>query len=322
MKKRSVFGPAAALLAALMIAAPVEAQKAMKTQTVRKPPAPAVPASFWFAGWAPYGQVRKYTKKNLADRPESNSELFLQYGFTDLTVHRFRPAAKAKQTPGKEIALEIYRMETSADSFGIFSVRRSGTEKVSELIKALNWISPARASFVKGIACIDILATGCEEAEVEKVAAAAAAKINLPGDPVPAEVARLPKTNLIPGSERYIRGSQAAGAESPFLGRDFWGFRTDKSRAVTARYTPKDSKLIVLDLGPEAADVAGLAADLFKEYLENITIAEGLVRGEDAVGSSFWFAQKGRAAALVLGEPDVEAAKARLAEALAGPEEQ
>jgi len=50
-------------------------------------------------------------------------------------------------------------------------------------------------------------------------------------------------------------------------------------------------------------------------------MADGLVHGEDAVGSSFWFGQKGRAAALVLGEPDVEAAKARLAEALAGPGE-
>jgi hypothetical protein len=321
MRKRVVFGPAAAVLAALMIAAPVDAQTVKKAQAVRKPPVPAVPAAFWFAGWAPYGQVRKYTKKNVTDRLEGSADLFLQYGFTDLAVHLFRPAVQAKKTAGKEIALEIYRMETPADAFGIFSVRRSGAEKVSEVIKALNWISPARASFVKGNAYINILATGCEEAEVEKVAAAAAAKINLPGDPVPAEVARLPKTNLVPGSERYIRGGLAAGGESPLLGRDFWGFRTDKSRAVTARYAPKDSKLIVLDLGPEAADVTGLVAGLFKEYLENITMADGLVRGEDAVGSSFWFGQKGLAAALVLGEPDVEAGKARLAEALAGPGE-
>lgn len=321
MRKRVVFGPAAAVLAALMIAAPVDAQTVKKAQAVRKPPVPVVSATFWFAGWAPYGQVRKYTKKNLTDRLQGSAELFLQYGFTDLTVHRFRPAVQAKKIADKEIALEIYRMETPADSFGIYSVRRSGAEKVSEVIKALNWISPARASFVKGNAYINILATGCEEAEVEKVAAAAAAKINLPGDPRPAEVARLPKTNLIPGSERYVRGSLAAGAESPLLGRDFWGFKAEKSRAVTARYAPKDSKLIVLDLGLEAADVTGLVADLFKEYLENITMAEGLVRGEDAVGSSFWFGQKGRAAALVLGEPDVEAAKARLAEALAGPGE-
>jgi len=48
-------------------------------------------------------------------------------------------------------------------------------------------------------------------------------------------------------------------------------------------------------------------------------MADGLVLGEDVVGSSFWFGQNGRAAALVLGEPDVEAGKARLAEALAGP---
>jgi hypothetical protein len=304
-----------------MIAAPVDAQTVKKAQAVRKPPVPAVPTAFWFAGWAPYGQVRKYTKKNLTDRLEGSAELFVQYGFTDLTVLRFRPAVQAKKTAGKEIALEIYRMETPADSFGIFSVRRSGAEKVSEVIKALNWISPAGASFVKGNAYINILATGCEEAEVEKVAATAAAKINLPGDPVPAEVARLPKTNLVPGSERYVRGSLAAGAESPLLGRDFWGFKAEKSRAVTARYAPKDSKLIVLDLGPEAADVTGLVDSLFKEYLEDVILADGLVRGEDAVGSCFLFEQKGRAAALVLGEPDVEAAEARLAESLAGPGE-
>ena len=321
MRKRVVFGPAAAVLAALMIAAPVDAQTAKKAQAARKPPVPAVPATFWFAGWAPYGQVRKYTKKSVADRLEGSADLFLQYGFTDLTVHIFRPSVQAKKIAGKEITLEIYRMETPTDAFGIFSVRRSGTEKVSEIMKALNWISPARASFVKGNAYINILATGCEEAEVEKVAAAAAAKINLPGDPVPAEVSRLPKTNLVPGSERYIRGGLAAGAESPLLGRDFWGFKAEKSRAVTARYAPKDSKLIVLDLGPEAADVTGLVEGLFKEYLEDVTMADGLVHGEDAVGSSFWFGQKGRAAALVLGEPDVEAAKARLAEALAGPGE-
>jgi hypothetical protein len=62
-------------------------------------------------------------------------------------------------------------------------------------------------------------------------------------------------------------------------------------------------------------------AGLFKEYLENVTMADGLVRGEDAVGSSFLFEQKGRTAALVLGEPDREAAKARLAEELADPGE-
>ena len=50
-------------------------------------------------------------------------------------------------------------------------------------------------------------------------------------------------------------------------------------------------------------------------------MADGLVRGEDAGGSIFLFGQKGRAAVLLLGEPDREAARARLAEALAGPEE-
>ncbi len=138
MKKLGVFGLVAAMLATLMIFAPAYAQTAKKAQAVQKPSSPAVPAAFRFAGWVPYGQVRKYTKKDIANRLERSTELFLQYGFTDLAVHRFRPAVKTKTAPGKEITLEIYRMEKPADAFGIFSVRKSGTDKASGVIKALN----------------------------------------------------------------------------------------------------------------------------------------------------------------------------------------
>ena len=117
-------------LAALMIAAPADAQATRKARAVRKPAAPAVPAAFRFADWAPYRQVRKYTKKNVADRLDGSAELFLQYGLTDLTVHRFRPAVQTKNTAGKGIALEICRTETFADAFGIFQVRRFGRERL------------------------------------------------------------------------------------------------------------------------------------------------------------------------------------------------
>jgi len=36
-----------------------------------------------------------------------------------------------KNTAGKEIALEIYGMETPTNVFGIFSVRQNGAEKTS-----------------------------------------------------------------------------------------------------------------------------------------------------------------------------------------------
>ena len=58
MRKSFVFGLTAAVLATLLIAAPVDAQTAKKVQAVRKPAPPAVPAAFRFAGWAPYGQFR------------------------------------------------------------------------------------------------------------------------------------------------------------------------------------------------------------------------------------------------------------------------
>ncbi len=182
-------------------------------------------------------------------------------------------------------------------------------------------IGAERAAFVKGNVYIEIRVKGCDEADVEKLAAAAAKRINLPVEPSPPGIARLPKVNLIQGSERYIRGDIAAGAESPLLNRDFWGFRTGTSRAFTARYAPKDSKLIVVEFADLPEGLTRSAFELFKEYLEDVREEGGVVAGADVAGGVCLFGVSGKTAALVIGEPDLGTAKARLSDALDAPED-
>lgn len=169
----------------------------------------------------------------------------------------------------------------------------------------------------KGVCYLRLLATGCEEAEIEKIAGTIARQIKLPAAVLPAGFARLPKPGIVAGSERYIRGTSAARKESPLLGKDFWGFGAGGCRAYAARYAPKDSKLIILDFGRKADDLTDTVMSLFREYLENVRKEGSAVFGEDTAGSVFVYGQTERTAALILGEPDRDAARARLSDALA-----
>jgi hypothetical protein len=309
---------AEAALAILMIVGPLSAQ-AKRTQPAGRRPSIGVPSSFQFAGWVPNGPARKLTGKALVDHLGSRAGEALQYGVKDVSVHRFKPAVRKKTTAGREFALEIFRMGSSADAFGLFSLARRNADRASAAVLAPNVIGAERAAFVKGIAFVEIRAKGCEEADIERLAAAAAKKINLPVEPPPPGIARLPRANLVPGSERYIRGDIAAGAESPLLNRDFWGFRAGTSRGYTARYAPGDSKIIVVEFTQTPEALVKTAFALFREYLEDVREEGGFVAGADVSGGVCLFGVSGKTAALIIGESDPAAARARLSEALAEP---
>ncbi len=307
-----------AALAILVIVGPLSAQT-RKTQPARKRPAPAVPSSFQFTGWVPAGPARKLTGKALVDRFGGGDGTALQYGVKDVSIHRFRPAARTKKTAGRELNLEVFRMSSPADAFGLFSIGRRGEDKASSSVAALNVIGPERAVFIKGDAFVEIRAKGCDQAEVEKLAASAAKRINLPAASPPAGISRLPKANIVPGSERYIKGDIAAGSESPLLNRDFWGFRAGTSRGYAARYAPLDSKLIVVEFAEAPEGLEENARTLFREYLEDVRDENGVVAGADVSGGVCLFGMSGKIAALIIGEPDPAAARARLSEALIEP---
>ena len=273
------------------------------------------PRELIFPGWTPTEKPERYEKKGLFGYIDGGAEIFLQYGFEELTVARYR--SLAPQQGSSEIALEIYRMASPGEAFGIFSVKREGGEKTSSSIEAMNWISPSQINFLKSRYFVNLLGYDCGEKALEEFAALAARKIDGDGTEIPPLVSRLPRDSLKAGSERYIKGELAASGEAPFFAEDFWGFSDGRAKAASGKYFPLNSNLVIVDFGKAPPDLAAQVEVQFREYLKDVRVSQDAIFGKNEAGYHFVFRQKGRWAALVLGEPDLAAAEKRLVKALA-----
>jgi hypothetical protein len=260
-----------------------------------------------FDGWRPAGRTEVYKKDGLFGYIDGGAEIFFQYGFEELSVIRYGGDRGSGRTDEKSVAIEIYRMASPADAFGIFSIRRDGSEATSPRVEADHWLSKTQASLAKGDFFISIQAEGCRSDEVEAFAAEVASRIQAPREhPVP--LSWLPTDGIISRSERCIRGGLAAAEESPLLAPDFWGFGQG-TEAVSAKYEPSGAKLVVIHFPGARAGLTEKMKALFAEYLEGVNEAEGFIGGKNAGGRHFVFKQSSPRAYLVLGETDLGAAR-------------
>jgi len=275
-------------------------------------------------GWTRTGPPERYNKEGLYGYIDGGAEIVLQYGFRELAVSTFKPAA-AQGAP-KEIVLEIYRMSSGEAAFGLYSTKLEGEEEGWPGIGPDNWTSPGQASLVKGEFLASILAPECTDKEIGEFMAALEPKIPGSGTVRPAGMDGLPREGMIPSSWRYVKGPLAAQNESPLLEGEYWGFAgpaegEGATEAYSAKYgtRPAISKLIVVKLETSAA-AAGPIEDgvqgAFEEYLQGVKRAGTVIEGRNDSGRWFLFKRAGSIAALVLGEPDEAAARARLEAAL------
>lgn len=260
-----------------------------------------------FSGWKQTEAISYYTREGLYGYINGGAEIFLQYDFRHLTH-----AVYSRDIHGslKEIMIEIYRITTPLDAFGIFSINRSGGEQVSQNIDALNWISPSQINFVKDVYYVNILGFDCTLEELEDFASIIAYKIQ--GESViPAAFKRFPDENRIPGSEKFIKGPLAAMGESVLLQAEFWGF-DQKTRAYACRYQPHNSRAVLIKFQAVPDSIEQNVQTLFKEFLEDVEVAGSEIKGKNAVGRFFIFNQAGQEAVLILSEESLESARSRL----------
>jgi hypothetical protein len=271
-------------------------------------------------GWKRAGAPDRYTKDGLYGYIDGGAEIVLSYGFRELAVFRFKPAADPAST--KEIVLEIYRMKSGTSAFGLYSTKLEGGETGWPKIKPDNWISPGQANLVKGDFLVNILAPECTDQEIGPFMAAVDPRLPASRTVRPEGLDRLPREGLVPSSGRYIKGPVAARNESPFLEGDFWGFAGPEAgksatEAFSAKYgaAPAVSRLVVVELGQDANVDAGVTA-LFDEYLRGVRREGALLEAQNEAGRWFLFKRAGAFAALILGDPDRAAALTRLEAAL------
>jgi hypothetical protein len=73
-------------------------------------------------GWQWDKENRTYNRETLFDHIDGGAEVYLAYNFKQATVHRY-------QNPGyPDIVAEVYKMGSSEDAFGVFSLERQDPE--------------------------------------------------------------------------------------------------------------------------------------------------------------------------------------------------
>jgi hypothetical protein len=323
MKKFSEFcGEAVVVLAVIALAIPAFALPAFPVPQDQNADSqknkPNFPPDFMgvagISGWTLVGAPQTFLKEGLHGYLDGGAEIFLQYGFQDLTVFDLVPDKEAP--PKKEISLEIYRMDSPKAAFGIFSTRREGGESVAAGIKTFHWLGQEKANLVKGNLYVNILASSCTQAEIGDFVASLAAHLPSGETPMPEDFSCMPDFSLVPRTERYICGDIAATNESPLLGADFWGFKEGLAEAYSVKYGPGLSKLVLIHFKQRPENLVDKVLTLFNENLTDVTVLDQVMQGRTATNSYYMFGWNGPNSVIILDEPDPKVARKLIQEAL------
>ena len=174
-----------ALLAALALGAPLAAVE--------------FPADGFAPGWRRSGPVVTYGPAALYNVIDGGAELFLEMGFADLQVQKYRGA-------GAEIAVEAYRMENPAAALGIYLLKCSRETPLPGIVERHSG-DRFQVALVKGDHFVFVNNfSGREELlpVVADLANRVAAAIP-PGAPV-RELDILPAAGQVPGTALLLRG--------------------------------------------------------------------------------------------------------------------
>ena len=213
-------------------------------------------------GWRWDGKETKYNSKTIFSYMDGAAELYLAYGFENLTVRRF-------EKPGRPpIMFELYAMASSEDAYGVFSFEHQDEEvgigQESEFGGGL-------LRFWKGKYFASTYAEG-EGADVEsailEIGRAGANWIQATG-PAPKLVGFIPGKNLglVDKSIRYIR-SHVLLNQRFFIAHQNILNLSRKTEAVLAQYLRNNQKTqLLLIRYPDSKEAGDVYQNFMKIYL-------------------------------------------------------
>ena len=152
--------------------------------------------------WTAAEPARTFGPDNLYEEIDGEAELFLPYGFQELTVGFLRPAGNEKA----EIRLEIFKHATQRDAFGVYSQHRFPEQEVTRVGTSEAIVSATSLDFFQGTRFVRIRAASRKttRTDMEKLGTDLSALLsgtgNLPGE---TEILRIP--GLVEGSIVFHR---------------------------------------------------------------------------------------------------------------------
>jgi hypothetical protein len=211
------------------------------------------------AGWRWDNQEERHDSRTLFGYMDGAAELYLSYGFQDLTVRRY---VKPGLPP---ITVELYKMASSADAYGVFTFERqddpAGIGQGSEF-------GGGMLRFWKGTYFASVYAEG-EGAEVEsaltRIGKGVADAIPTTG-PEPELIGSVPgsELGLVDGSVRFLRSHVLLNQRFFIAHRNILNL-DGTAEAVLAEYRRDKQKVHLLIVRYPDPKVAG---DAYQSFLK------------------------------------------------------
>jgi hypothetical protein len=150
-------------------------------------------------GWKKVENLRVFSREDLYGYIDGGAELFLELGFDQLTLQKYRNGAN-------EFAVEIYRMTDPAAATGIY-LMKCGKETRDPAFKERHTLNRHQLMFVRERYYVTINnLSGADRMASGLLTFGGMVAAKLPADRLPAELKTLPAQGLVAGSERVVRG--------------------------------------------------------------------------------------------------------------------
>jgi len=152
--------------------------------------------------WTATEPARVFEPDNLYEEIDGEAELFLPYGFRELTVGFLRPVGNDRA----EVRLELFRLATPRDAFGVFSQQRFPDQEVADVGAAKAIVSDTSLDFFQGSRFVRIRAASRNAGRGDLESLGREVSALLPGtdDPPPeTEALRIP--GLVDGTLVFHR---------------------------------------------------------------------------------------------------------------------
>ena len=169
-------------------------------QAARSPgEAALLPADAAVPGWKKVDHPRVFTQADLYGYIDGGAELFLEFGFDNLTLQKYRSG-------GSEVAVEVYRMADPGAAAGIY-LMKCGRETPDPSLKERHTLNRHQLMFQRNRYYVTINnLSGGEKAGPDLLRFAGLVAGRLPADLPAPELKRLPAVGLVAGSPRLFRG--------------------------------------------------------------------------------------------------------------------
>ncbi|MBI5905066.1 MAG: hypothetical protein HZB86_05895 [Deltaproteobacteria bacterium] len=185
-------------------------------------PHPAISVLGAAGVWERIGSVRTFGPERLYEEIDGEAELFLPYGMRRLTV----AVVGDRSLPGSEVRLELFRMGSARDAFGIWSQHRYPDQEAVSVPPSEVVVSDTSADFYRGDTFVRLRAKPGEDSRRLVLDLAKAVVDALHGEGAPPEEARILDRfpGRIPGTVLYQKKAMmgyeclAPGFEAKFAG--------------------------------------------------------------------------------------------------------